>query len=152
MSAPGDQLYSISQLAALSGLDRATVTKRLAEIAPTDGAKGAKTYALADALPALIAGESAEFDAAKLRKMQAEAGLRELDLQRERGEVVSTKDVGDYALRLFKGMHNRVAVQFPRSIAAQLYKAESAPHITETLQRELGRIFNELRGDHTRFL
>jgi DNA-binding transcriptional MocR family regulator len=152
MSKTGEQLYSISQLAALSGLDRATVTKRLAEVPFEEGAKNAKSYALDVALPALIAGESAEFDAAKLRKMQAEAGLRELDLERERGEVVSTKEVGDYALRLFKGMHNRVAVQFPRSIAAQLYKAESAPHITETLQRELGRIFNELRDDHTRFL
>jgi hypothetical protein len=152
MSKTGEQLYSISQLATLSGLDRATITKRLAEVPFEEGAKNAKTYALDAALPALIAGESAEFDAAKLRKMQAEAGLRELDLERERGEVVSTKEVADYALRLFKGMHNRVAVQFPRSIAAQLYKAESASHITETLQRELGRIFNDLRGDHTRFL
>lgn len=152
MSNTGEQLYSISQLATLSGLDRATVTKRLAEVPFEEGAKNAKTYALDVALPALIAGESAEFDAAKLRKMQAEAGLRELDLERERSEVVPTKEVGDYALRLFKGMHNRLGIRFPREIAQQLYKAESPAHVTEVLQRELGRIFNELREDHQHFL
>lgn len=146
------ELYSISQLAKLCGLDRATVTKRLAEVEVTDGAKGAKTYALAVALPALISGESTEMDEAKLRKMQAEAGMRELDLERERGEVVPAKEVADYTLRLFRGMHNRVAVQFPRRIAGQLYKAESAAQITEILQRELGRDFNDLRSDHKRFL
>lgn len=146
------ELYSISQLAKLCALDRATVAKRLEAIEFAEGAKGAKSYALAAALPALIAGESTEMDEAKLRKLQAEAGMRELDLERERGEVVHVKEVADYALRLFKGMQNRVGVQFPRSISAQLYKAESAPQITEILQRELGRIFNELRGDHKRFL
>lgn len=147
-----DTLYSISELAKLSGLDRATVTKRLAEVPFEEGAKNAKTYALDEALPALIAGESAEFDAAKLRKMQAEAGLRELDLERERGEVLSTAEVADYTLRLFKGVQNRIGLRFPREIAQQLYKAESAAQITEILQRELGRIFNDLRDDHKRFL
>lgn len=146
------ELYSISELARFTALDRATVTKRLDGVECTEGARGAKTYSLYAALPALIAGERTEMDAAKLRKMQAEADLKELDYQRERSEVVPTKEVGDYALRLFKAMHNRIAVQFPRSIAAQLFKAESAPHITETLQRELGRIFNDLRDDHKRFL
>ena len=145
-------LYSLSQLAKLCGLDRATVTKRLAEVEFVKGAKGAKTYTLAAALPALIAGESTEMDEAKLRKMQAEAAMRELDLERERGEVVSVREVADYALRLFKGMQNRIGLRFPHDIAQQLYKAESAPQITEILQRELGRIFNDLRDDHKRFL
>lgn len=152
MSTSVDQLYSISQLANLSGLDRATVTKRLADVTFEKGEKNAKSYALAAALPALIAGESTEMDEAKLRKMQAEAGIRELDLERERGEVVSTAEVSDYTLRLFKGVQNRIGVRFPREIAQQLYKAESAAQITEILQRELGRIFNDLRDDHKRFL
>jgi hypothetical protein len=152
VSQPPELFYSISQLASLCALDRATVAKRLVDIESTDGAKGAKTYALSAALPALIAGERTEMDAAKLRKMQAEADLKELDFQRERGEVLPTKDVADYALRLFKGMQNRIGVRFPREIAQQLYKAESAAQITEVLKRELGRIFNELRDDHQRFL
>ncbi|HEY0545307.1 MAG TPA: DUF1441 family protein [Pyrinomonadaceae bacterium] len=144
--------YSISDLAKLTTLDRATVRKRLEGIEPVPGTKGAKMYELVDALPALIAGASAEFDAAKLRRAQAEAELKELELASERGEVVSVKEVQDYALRLFKSMHNRVGVRMSREIAQQLYKAESAAQITEILKTETGRIFNDLRSDHTRFL
>ncbi|HWT00206.1 MAG TPA: DUF1441 family protein [Pyrinomonadaceae bacterium] len=148
----GDTSLSISQLAKLCGLDRATVTKRLEAVPSAPGEKGAKLYLLSEALPALIAGESSEMDDAKLRKTQAEADLKELEYRREQNEVVEVKEVADYALRLFKAINNRVAVRFPREIAAQVYKAESPAHATEILQRELGRLFNELREDHKRFL
>ncbi len=152
MTAKKQEMYSISQLAKLSGLDRATVTKRLAEVESQDGPKNAKLYALAAALPALISGESTEMEEAKLRRAQAEAELKTLDLERERGEVAPVKDVREYALKLVKGLHGRLAVQFPREIAQQLYKAESPAQITEILRRELGRIFNDLRTNHQRFL
>lgn len=152
MAGKTSELYSISALAKLTTLDRATVARRLEGVAHAGGPKGAKTYALADALPSLIAGESSEMDEAKLRKMQAEAELKEIEVKQEMAELLPAKEVRDYALRLFKSMHNRVAVRFPREIAQQLYKAESAPQITEVLQRELGRIFNDLRSDHKRLL
>jgi Protein of unknown function (DUF1441) len=148
----GDTSLSISELAKLCGLDRATVTKRLASVPSSPGAKSAKLYLLSEALPALIKGESSEMEEAKLRKMQAEAHLKELEFRREQEEVVEVKEVLNYTLQLFKGMHNRVGVRFPREIAQQLYKAESPAQITEVLQREIGRIFNELRSDHKRFL
>jgi hypothetical protein len=152
MAARTEKPYSLSELAKVTTLDRATVTKRLAEVPYVEGAKGAKMYELADALPALIAGESSEMDEAKLRKMQAEANIKELDYQREQGLVVEVREVKSYALDLFKRLHNRIGVRFPREIAAQLYKAESANQITDVLQRELGRIFNDVRSDHQRFL
>jgi hypothetical protein len=152
MAKAADKLYSLSELAKVTTLDRATVAKRLDGVAHLEGAKGAKMYALCDALPALIAGESSEMDEAKLRKMQAEAAMKEMELQREQGLVVEVKEVKSYALDLFKRLHNRIGTRFPREIAAQLYKAESPAQITEVLQRELGRIFNDLRSDHRRFL
>lgn len=144
---------SISQLAQLTALDRATVAKRLdaADIPSAKGLKGAKTYGLAAALPALIAGERTEMDEAKLRKVRAEADTKELELERERGEVLSVREVRDYLQDLFKRLQQRTAVQMPRDISAQLYKAESAAQITDTLQRELGRIFNDLRSNHQSF-
>lgn len=148
----GESLYSISQLARLSTLDRATVARRLEGVAFVKGAKGAKAYQLEAALPALIKGAGDEMDEAKFRKTAAEASLRELEVERERGLVVAVSEVKDYALRLFKALHNRIGVRFPREVAAQVYKAESKEQITEILTRELGRIFNDLRGDHTRFL
>lgn len=147
-----EKLYSISELRELTGLDRATIRTRLDGIEPQGGAKNAKTYALKVALPALIAGASAEMDAAKLRKAEADAELREIDLKRELGAVVEVKEVRTYTQTLVQGIHQRVAVRMPGEIAPQLYKAESTAQITEILQHELGRIFNELRDDHTRFL
>lgn len=152
MSDGANNLYSISALARLCGRDRATVKKCLKEIEPVEERAKEKLYALHEAIPAIIAGADAEMDEAKLRKAQAEAELKEINLQRERGEVVEVKEVRNYAQTLVQGIHQRIAVRMPREIAPQLYKAEAPAQITETLQHELGRIFNELRDDHKRFL
>ncbi len=148
---PSD-LYSLSALARLCKRDRATVAKCLKDVPPVEERAKEKLYTLAAAVPAIVAGASAEMDEAKLKKMQADARLRELELARERAEVVEVKEVRNYAQALVKGIHQRIAVQLPREIAAQLYKAESPAQITDILQRESGRIFNELRDDHKRFL
>lgn len=151
-NAAGDKLFSISELAELTTLDRATVRKRLKDVEAQGGAKGAKTYSLEAALPALIAGASAEMDEAKLRKTKAEADMREHDLAVARGEYLPIREVRDYALRFFKGLHTRLAVQYPREAAPQLAKAASADEIEEVLRRDLERVFNEVRADHTRLL
>lgn len=146
------ELYSISALARLCKRDRATVVKCLKDVAPVEERAKERLYALASAIPAIVAGASAEMDEAKLKKAQADAKLRELELKREQGEVVELKDVRAYTQALFRGLQQRMAVRLPRDIAPQLYKAESPAQITEVLQREAGRVFNELRDDHTRFL
>lgn len=147
-----DGSMSISALARLCGRDRATVTKCLKDVEPAEEKSKEKLYRLKDAIPAIVAGADAEMDEAKLRKMQAEAELKELGLKREQGEVVEVKEVRGYAQALVQGLHQRVAVRMPGEIAPQLYKAESSAQITEILQHELGRLFNELRDDHRRFL
>lgn len=146
------RLYSISELSELTTLDRATVRKRLKDVEAEGGAKNAKTYSLEAALPALIAGASAEMDEAKLRKTKAEADMREHDLSVARGEYLPVRDVRDYALRLFKGLHTRVVVLYPREGAPQLAKAGSADEIEGALRRDLERVFNDVRNDHTRLL
>lgn len=152
MSEGTEQLYSISALARLTKRDRATVVKCLKDVKPVEERARETLYALHEAVPAIVAGASAEMDEAKLKKTKAEAALRELDLKREQGEVVPVKDVRNYAQALFRGLQQRFAVRLPRDVARQLYKAESPAQITEVLQREAGRVFNELRDDHKRFL
>lgn len=147
-----DKLYNISELAKLCKRDRATVVKCLKEVKPVEEQAKEKLYALHEAVPAIVAGASAEMNEAKLRKTKAEANLKEIDLARERGEVVEVKEVRAYAQALVRGIHQRLAVRMPGEIAPQLYKAESAAQITDILQREFGRVFNDLRDDHKRFL
>ena len=145
------ELYSISALARLSTLDRATVRKCLENISPVEVKAKEKLYALKDAIPVLIGGKSAELDAAKLKKTQYEAALKEITVKRENGELLPAKEVRDHLQDLFKRLQQRTAVQLPREVAQLLYKAESPAQITEILQRELGRVFNDLRSDHTSF-
>lgn len=147
-----DGLYSISELSELTTLDRATVRKRLKEVEAQGGAKNAKTYSLEVALPALIAGASAEMDEAKLRKTKAEADQREHDLSVARGEYVSVREMRDHALRFFKGLHTKLAGEYPREAAPRLAKAGSADEIEGALRRDLERVFNDVRDDHTRLL
>lgn len=137
--------FSISQLSKLTGLDRATVTKRLDEVEHQSGAKGAKTYSLEDALPALIAGESTELEEAKLRKLQAEADLKELELSVERGEYLPVAEVESQRVKECQWLVNRLLAQLPREAAGQLYRAESQAQVAEVLKHELGRVLNDWR-------
>lgn len=137
--------YSISALARLSGLDRATVRKHLEGVEPVEVKSKEKIYALEDALPALIKGRSAEFDEARLKKIKAEASLKEHDLAVERAEFVAVKDVETERVKECQWLFNRLVSQLPREISTQLYNAESPAHIAEILKHDLGRVLNEWR-------
>lgn len=150
-SAENGHLLSVTALAALFRLDRGTVARRLADVTPAEVGNKGKFYRLEEAAPAMARQPEAA-PGAKQRKVEAEAALLDLKLRREQGQVVPISEVRDYAQRLFKALHNRIGQRLPREISAQLYRAESPAHVAEVLEKELGRIFNDLREDHTRFL
>lgn len=151
-SKAGPEYFSVSELSRLTKLDRATIVKRLNGSRSKPGEKGAKTYRLIDALPKLIAGESVDMDSAKLRKVAAEADMREHELAVERGEVLEVSQIREHLIKFNRALYNELAKRAPREIAAQLRKAESATHIIEILQHEYSRRFNDIRKDHQRFL
>jgi transcriptional regulator with XRE-family HTH domain len=144
-------LYSTSQLAKLSGLNRATITDRLEGIPASPGPKGSKRYSLADVLPALIAGRDLSMDEAKLKKMRAEAGSKELALQRQRGEVAPVPEISGYLQQLWKGLHNRFAVQFWRDHSATLHKAKTVGELADLGQKQSKTLFDALRANHKDF-
>lgn len=151
-SAPPADLLSLTRLAAELHVDRNTLSRKAAALAHVAGPQGARLYSRRAVEELLAADDDPELAEARRRKVAAEAELLELRLQREREEVVPVAEVRDYALKLFRALHQRVGVRFRREVAAQLYRAESPAQITEVLQHELGRIFNELRDDHPKFL
>jgi hypothetical protein len=150
-SARSEPLLSVTALAKLFRVDRGTVARRLEKVTPAQVDSRGKFYRLEDAAPAM-ARTGDVGPSARQEKTEAEAELLKLRLRREKGEVVPIAEVRDYAVRLFKAMHNRIGQRLPREISAQLYKSGSAAHLEETLAHELGRVFNELREDHTKFL
>jgi phage terminase Nu1 subunit (DNA packaging protein) len=147
-----EKLFSVSELSRLTTLDRNTVQKRLANVDPARGRANLKQYRLADALPALIVGADREFDAAKLKKAQADAGRSELRLRRERREVIDVEEARDYLARIIRGMHMRLYTKFPPEIAGALFKCQTRAEVAKVLQVAVGKIFNEFRADQTAFL
>jgi hypothetical protein len=143
-------LLNISQLAERFELDRATVRSYLAEagVKPRRETKREKLYLLAEVEPHLD-NSSDPLKAARLRKLEQESDLLDLRLKRERGELVSIQEVGNEIQEIFKRLYQKLAVQYPREIAPQLYKAESSGQITDIMRHDMGRFFNELREDHT---
>jgi hypothetical protein len=148
---PAETRYSILALAKLTGLDRATVAARLEDIASHDGPKNSKLYSLADALPALVAGRDVTLDAAKLRKLVAEASHKELKLKEASGEIVVKLDVRNQLQDLWSRLHRRTVINFSREIAGDLVKCKTSGQLTKALQAGLEKIFHELRTDHTAF-
>lgn len=149
----GESLYSVSALARLFRLDRGTIARRLERVVPARSDTKGKFYELSKAAPALARPVEASAAAgARQRKVETEAELLGLRLRREQGEVLPVREVREYAQTLFRSLHQRIGVRFPREVAAQLYRAESEAQIAEVLQHDLGRIFNELRQDHTKLL
>lgn len=150
--APAEELYSVTRLAEYFELDRATMRKRLDEagVEPVVDQANKRLYRLEDAEAAME--QEGDLEEIKLRKLTAEASLKELELGREKGELLPRKEVEDYVQKLFTALYQRLAVKLPREIGPQLFKAESTAQLTKDLQTNLETIFHEIRTDHRRLL
>lgn len=145
-------LYSISELAKLTTLNRATVTTRLDGIASHPGPKGAKRYALADALPALVAGRDLSLDEAKLKRERIRAAREEFNFNRELKTLVPIVDVRGELQEIFKALHNRMIVQFWRDFADQLHAAKTPGELAELGQTNQAKNFDALRTNYKSLL
>ena len=148
--------YSISTLARMAGVDRRSLASRLAGVTPVESGPKGKLYRLSDVVQGFIShplqGEEAEeFQGARGRKLEAEAGLAELKLQKERGEVVESADVREDLVGVIRSLHTRLAVTMPQQIGPRL-QAKTARQATELLSAEVGRVFDELRAEHDQYL
>ncbi|HEX2526895.1 MAG TPA: hypothetical protein VHL31_11455, partial [Geminicoccus sp.] len=111
--------WSVNGLAAELGLDRRTVAKRLALATPHSVAPdGSPRWLLPEAIRVLFAIQDdrrrIDFDEARQRKVAAEAQLAELELARQRGEVVAIEDVGVELERCYSAVRNRLMAMPPK--------------------------------------
>lgn len=148
------QILSISQLAFRFELDRATVRKRLqkAEIKPHSEREKEKLYLLTPELEQVLAETNDGLDATKLRKLDAEADLKEIEVQKRRGELVSVADFIEAVQTIFGAMHKQCVIKKPKQIAKKLLKAKDENQVVEILTGEYATIFDNLRSNHQEFL
>lgn len=150
----GIERLNISELSLRFNIERATVRNRIreAEIQPSYSVSKTKVYELTPELEAALTRHDPDIEAEKLRKIRAEADLKEAQVRKEKGELVETGDVTEYLTRLFGGLHKEITIRFPRRVAAKLARTKATKDVTLLLQAELGKIFDTARTNHKRFL
>jgi hypothetical protein len=141
-------LFSQSELHRLTGLDRNTVMDRLDTVASHPGPRNSKLYALADALPALIAGRDVSLDEIKKRTASHGERLKEIELHKELRKLVDYTEVRTELQEIFKALHRRLAVNFWKENASRLKKAKTPAELAKIGQDLQGKIFDALRSNY----
>jgi len=84
-----------------------------------------------------------DFEEARTRKMAAEAELAEMELARERGELVAVVDVGARLARVLERVRARF-VAFPGKLAPRLVGLDTAMEARGVLEQAVGEVLSEL--------
>lgn len=144
--APQD-LYSLRQLAGLLKVDRNRLAERVRDLESFQGAHGSRLYSLSAVEQVLAEDPDPDIREARLRKLVAEAGLAELRLKRERGELVDYRDLLADQMEMFRHFHLRFTVTVPQRLGPRLAVAQKASEAEEILRVELAREFQEFRTE-----
>lgn len=146
-----ENFYSISALSRKFKLDRATIISRLnkAAVKPASSRYNEKLYNLSDV--ELVLSKS-PLDQAKLKKLDAEAELKELEVKKRTGEFASVAEFTEVVQKIFGALHKKVAVQFPSKVGARVHNAKSQSEAVQILKTELNDIFDDLRTNFKDYL
>lgn len=147
-------LFNITELAAGFNLNRETVAKRLrlAGIEPAEKRPRETVYRMDPRLEEVLIAADADIEAERLRKISAEADLKEMAAAQLRGELAPVSEFQEIVQALFGGLHKEIAVRFPKKIAARAARTRTAAEASALLQQGLNEIFLAVRSDFSAFL
>lgn len=84
---------------------------------------------------------------AKLRKLQAEASLAEIELQRERAELVEIEEVAKQVASEYSTVRAKL-LALPTKVSGIIYSLQSQREVTEVLDNAIREILQELTADN----
>jgi len=142
-----------SELHRATGLDRATITKRLnaAGVKPKVKKKKEEIFDANEALRALASDRTGITDA-RAKKLNVEAARVMLKLKKERGELLPLQEVRDELFKIMKAMHTRIVKRYPRENSRRLRRCRSDADLYRTMETDLSLIFDELKRDYPTLL
>lgn len=151
-----DPELNINQLASHFGKKRYWVAEKLLGMTPCRvGKNGAKFYRLGrveEILTApMVQGAATEKADAQARKLSAEAGLKELELERKRGDTIEVADVEQGATELFRALHNRL-VQYCDESGLPISKLTTRGDVVLYQKEHIGKILQDLRENPNNFV
>jgi hypothetical protein len=146
------ELVNTSELARRSGLNRATVSEKLAGkgVQPRESKSNKKLYDADEALSALQGDERSGLRKAQTMKTAVEANRAKLKLEKEKGELVSIQDVR-------ADMHNFVTeirqhfLTRAQALAPQL-RGKKVAGIEAILKEDAEQFFAGLRAEYEGYL
>ena len=140
--------WSISALAVEFGLDRRTVAQRLNSVEPVQTKGKVKKYKLQEAAKAIIGqvniGDGIlSYDEARARKMSAEAELSEIELQKERGDVLSIDVINTINNEIFGNFRAKL-LALPAKSAPDIFASTNVTEAKSLLRKSINDILQEL--------
>lgn len=146
-----DPELNINQLASHFTKKRYWIAEQLRELPPDRvGGNGAKFYRLSrveEILTApMVQGMATEKAEGQARKINAEAGLKELELEKRRGDVIDVSDVEQGATELFRALHNRL-VQYCDESGTAIAKLVTRGDVVSYQKEHISTILQELRDN-----
>lgn len=151
---PETKLLNQSELALLYDLDRATVRTRLkdAGVVGTPGKHRELLYDPDEAKAALESDSDEDYERERARKTRFDADLRELELQKQRAELLPVYEVREQMQKIIQRLYQTFAIQQPKTIAARLAKAKTPAEVEKILRESASKTFADLRRDHVKML
>jgi len=145
-------ICSISALSRRFKLDRKTVRDRIekAGIEAIEERAKEKLYLLDEKLESVLSLN--EMDAAKLKKTEAEAELKEIEVKRKLGEFASVAEFTEIIQRLMSRFYSKTVVNMPRRIAMRLHNADSSAEVARILTEEMIKEWKNLRDDYPEYI
>ncbi len=149
----GRKIANISELHRKTGLDRATVVKRLknAGVEPKQVATKKTEFDETEAIKVLAKAEpdSAGYNKARTNKTNVAAARELLKLQKERGELVPISEMKEHAYQFVKAMHGRF-MRYARESKGRLHKNKTADDLERSMTADFAQIFGDLKRDYPR--
>lgn len=93
-----------------------------------------------------VKGDTEDINAAKLRKLQAEASLAELELQRERSELVEIEEVAKQVADAFARVRAKL-LSLPTKTSGLVYGLQTQREVQTVLDDAVREILLELSND-----
>lgn len=142
-----------SQLARATGLDRATVTKRLsaARVKPKSkkrGAGGGEIYDADEALRALTSPAHSALSDAKLKSVNVKAALDLLKYKKAKGELVDWSAALDEETRIFKWVIKELTFRRRREIVSATRKPRTLKEAEQVFTQNVMEVFSDLRESY----
>ena len=142
-------LWTINALALEFGLDRRTVGSRMSNVKPVQVSGKIKKYSLADAARALMgqtevsSGGIVSYEEARARKLAAEAELAEMELSKERLEVLSIDVVNRINSELYGNFRAKL-LALPVKASPDVFAAEDIQQAKNVLTKYIRDTLQEL--------